>query len=164
MSDKDLYPDNCKPFARGSSGGAVLNSKGELMSISNIGISGGSRTLTSAIPINEVQNITMGSYTDKIKMDALNYFYQGKNLYESGNNEEALKYYTKFLEVFATDHKGYNYRGLVYVVKKYDEAIKDFSKAIQLNANCTLRHIQTGARLISKRKRTKSHKRFHGGC
>jgi regulator of sirC expression with transglutaminase-like and TPR domain len=118
----------------GSSGGAVLNSKGELIGISNMGLRGG-QNLNFAIPINEVQNVTLGSYTDKMKMDALNYFYQGKNLYEQGNNEEALTYYTKFLEVFPNDHKGYNYRGLVYVArKKYPEAIKDFSKAIQLDA------------------------------
>ena len=117
----------------GSSGGAVLNSKGELIGISTLGIRGG-QNLNFAIPINTVMGVDLGSYSDKKKLDALNYFYQAKNLFEVGQNEEAIDYYTRYLEMFPKDHKGYNYRGLAYFERKqYDKALKDFNKSISID-------------------------------
>ncbi len=117
----------------GSSGGAVLNGAGELVGISSMGLRDGNN-LNFAIPINEIYKIKLDSYNDRKKLEALNFFYQGKNLYEEGNNEEAIKFYTKFLEMFPKDHKAYNYRGLAYFTRKqYEKAISDFNNAIKLD-------------------------------
>lgn len=118
----------------GSSGGAVFNSYGELIGISSMGLREGNN-LNFAIPVSDILNVRLDSYNDKKKIEALNFFYQAQNLYEEGKNEEAIKYYTKFLEMFPKDYKGYNYRGLTYAARKqYEKAIEDYTKAIKLNS------------------------------
>ncbi|MBS1514881.1 MAG: tetratricopeptide repeat protein [Bacteroidetes bacterium] len=117
----------------GSSGGAVFNSAGELIGISSMGMKDGNN-LNFAIPIDDIYKVKLDSYNDRKKLEALNFFYQGKNLYEEGKNEEAIKYYTKFLEMFPKDHKAFNYRGLAYFGRKqYEKAISDFSAAIKID-------------------------------
>lgn len=117
----------------GSSGGAIFNSKGELIGITALGLRGGSN-LNFAIPINVVMEVDMGNYSDQKKLQALNYFYQGKNLYDEGENSEAVEYFNKYLEIFPNDHKAFNYRGLAYFAsKKYEKALKDFNKSISIS-------------------------------
>lgn len=117
----------------GSSGGAVLNGAGELIGISSMGMVEGN-DLNFAIPIDDIYKVKLDSYNDRKKLEALNFFYQGKNLYEEGNNEEAIKFYTKFLEMFPKDHKAYNYRGMAYYTRKqYEKAISDYNAAIKLD-------------------------------
>jgi tetratricopeptide (TPR) repeat protein len=117
----------------GSSGGAVLNSSGELIGISSMGMKEGNN-LNFAIPIKEILNIKLDSYNDKKKLEALNFFYQGKNFYDDGNNEEAISYYTKFIEIFPGDQKAYNFRGMAYFARKqFEKAISDFTKAIKID-------------------------------
>lgn len=117
----------------GSSGGAVLNFLGELIGISSMGMREGN-DLNFAIPVADILKVKIDSYNDKKKIEALNFFYQGQNLYEEGKNEEAIKYYTKFLEMFPKDHKAYNYRGLAYYARKqYEKAITDYNSAIKID-------------------------------
>ena len=117
----------------GSSGGAIFNSNGELIGITALGLRGGNN-LNFAIPINIVMNVDMGNYSDQKKLQALNYFYQGKNLYDEGENSQAVEYFGKYLEIFPNDHKAYNYRGLAYFAsKKFDNALKDFNKSISIS-------------------------------
>lgn len=117
----------------GSSGGAIFNSNGELIGITALGLKEGNN-LNFAIPINTVMKTDLGNYSDQKKLQALNYFYQGKNFYEEGENTKAIEYYDKFLEIFPNDHKGLNYRGLAnFAAKKYDKALKDFNKAISID-------------------------------
>jgi len=117
----------------GSSGGAVLNSIGELIGISSSGLREGNN-LNFAVPVTDILKVNLDSYNDKKKIQALNYFFQGQNLFEEGKNEEAIKFYTKFLEMFPKDQKAYNYRGLAYAERKqYEKAIEDYSKAIKLD-------------------------------
>jgi Flp pilus assembly protein TadD len=117
----------------GSSGGGVLNAAGELIGISSMGLKEGNN-LNFAIPVDEIFKIKLDSYNERKKLEALNFFYQGKNLYEEGNNEEAIKFYTKFLEMFPKDHKAYNYRGMAYYTRKqYEKAVSDYNTAIKLD-------------------------------
>jgi Tfp pilus assembly protein PilF len=118
----------------GSSGGAVINSKGELIGISSMGMREG-QNLNFAIPINEVFDIHQTTYTDKKKLEALNFFLQAQESLEQGKNQEAIDFLEKYLKEFPDDHKGYNYRGLAYTGRKmYKEAITDFNKAIKINS------------------------------
>lgn len=117
----------------GSSGGAVLNSYGELIGISSMGLREGNN-LNFAIPVSDILKVKLDSYNEKKKIEALNFFYQGQNLYEEGKNEDAIKYYTKFLEMFPKDHKAFNYRGMAYYARKqFDKAISDYNAAIKLD-------------------------------
>lgn len=107
----------------GSSGGAVINSKGELIGISSMGMKEG-QNLNFAIPINEVFDIHQTTYTDKKKLEALNFFLQAQENLEQGKNKEAIEFLEKYLKEFPDDHKGYNYRGLAYTGRKmYKEAL-----------------------------------------
>ncbi|HEX2787316.1 MAG TPA: trypsin-like peptidase domain-containing protein [Ignavibacteria bacterium] len=118
----------------GSSGGAVINSKGELIGISSMGMKEG-QNLNFAIPINEVFDIHQTTYTDKKKLEALNFFLQAQENLEQGKNKEAIEFLEKYLKEFPDDHKGYNYRGLAYTGRKmYKEALADFNKSIKINA------------------------------
>lgn len=117
----------------GSSGGAVVNSKGELIGISTMTIKGG-QNLNFAIPVNDVMNVSLGSFSDKKYIDANNYFYKGYNALESGNYHDAIKYFNKYLEVFPSSAKAYYNRGNAYKdLGNYSDAISDYTKAIQLN-------------------------------
>ncbi|MBN8570920.1 MAG: tetratricopeptide repeat protein [Ignavibacteria bacterium] len=117
----------------GSSGGAVLNSYGELIGISSMGLREGNN-LNFAIPVSDILKVKLDSYNDKKKIEALNFFYQGQNLFEEGKNEDAIKYYTKFLEMFPKDHKAFNYRGMAYFARKqFEKAISDYNSAIKLD-------------------------------
>lgn len=117
----------------GSSGGAVLNSKGELIGISTMGYSEG-QNLNFAIGIDDIFGVTLGQYSDKVKLDALNYFFKGQNLQEEGKYTEAVEYYTKYIKIFPNDAKAYNYRGLAYQDKKdYDKAISDYTQSIKID-------------------------------
>lgn len=130
---KQSYIQITASLSPGSSGGAVLNGSGELIGISSMGLREGNN-LNFAIPINEIYKIKLDSYNDRKKLEALNFFYQGKNLYEEGNNEEAIKFYTKFLEMFPKDHKAFNYRGLAYYTRKqYEKAVSDYTATIKLD-------------------------------
>jgi tetratricopeptide (TPR) repeat protein len=121
------------PLSPGSSGGAVLNSKGELIGISSMGINGG-ENLNFAIPIKEILKVNSGQITDKRTLKALEYFYKGYNQYESGMYEEALENYNKYIEISKNEAKAYNYRGLVEEeLQKYPKAIEDFTRAITLD-------------------------------
>ncbi len=117
----------------GSSGGAVLNSKCELIGISTMVYSKG-QNLNFAIGMNDIMEVTLGQYTDKIKLEALNFFFKGQKLQEDGDYDGAINYYNKYLKIFPNDAKAYNYRGLVYENKKdFGNAIIDFTHAIKLD-------------------------------
>ena len=110
---KRKYIQITASLSPGSSGGAVLNSQGELIGISSMGIQG-RRESQFAIPITEVLKVNSGVVTDKKSLEALAFFYKGYNKFESGDFDEAVDNYTKYIEIFSNDSKAYNYRGLAY--------------------------------------------------
>lgn len=134
---KNDYIQITASISPGSSGGAVLNSKGELIGISTMTSKNG-QNLNFAIGIDDILGVTLGKYNDKLKLEALNYFYKGQNLQDEGKYKEAVEYFTKYLKIFPNDEKAYNFRGLAYENKKdYKSAIKDFTSAIKLNPKYT---------------------------
>jgi S1-C subfamily serine protease/cytochrome c-type biogenesis protein CcmH/NrfG len=118
----------------GSSGGAVLNSRGELIGMIRMGVDEG-ENLNFAIPVSDILKVTEGVATDKKTLEILNYFYRGYNEFEIGKFKEAVVDYTKYINQSAGEAKAFNYRGLAYLkLKEYKKAIKDFTKAIKLDA------------------------------
>lgn len=123
------------PISFGGQGGPVINTKGEIIGIvSSETVKG--ENLNFAIPVNEVFSVPQMSFKDKKKLEALNLFLQGLKSIKQGKNQEAIEFLTKYLVEFPNDFRGYNYRGLAYTYRKmFDNAIKDFNKAISLNNN-----------------------------
>ncbi len=117
----------------GSSGGAVLNSEGELIGISTMGFKEG-QNLNFAIKIEDVLNVDLGVYSDKVKLESINLFFKGKKLYEDANYEASLEYFDKFLKLVPNDAICLNFRGLTYMqLKEYEKALKDFNQSSKID-------------------------------
>ncbi len=119
----------------GSSGGAVVNDKGELIGISTFTTKEG-QNLNFAIPIEDVLKVEIGSYSKNNAYKDFNFFKQGFDAYRKGEYTEAIKYYSLYIEKHPNNVQAYNNRGLAkYNLSDYSGAIKDFTKAIEINPN-----------------------------
>lgn len=117
----------------GSSGGAVLNSAGELVGISTMGFKEG-QNLNFAIKIEDALNVDLGVYSDKMKLESINLFFKGKDLYEDANYDEAMEYFNKYLARVPDDAICLNFRGLTYMQqKKFEKALSDFNRSSKLD-------------------------------
>lgn len=129
----------------GSSGGAVVNSKGELIGISSSSLEGG-QNLNFAIPVNDIFEIFIGSFNSKKDIEANNYFYKGYNACNNGNYEDAIKYLTSYLNIFPDAEGVYNNRGIAYYfLKEYNKAISDYGKAIEINPEFEIAYNNRGS-------------------
>ncbi len=118
----------------GSSGGAVLNSKGELIGMIKMGIEEG-ENMNFAIPVSDIMKVNEGATLDKKTLETLNFFYRGYNEFQIGKFKQSVDDYTKYIDNSKPEAKAFNYRGLAYLkLKEYEKAIKDFSNAIKLDA------------------------------
>ena len=134
---KQEYIQFTASLSPGSSGGAVINSLGELIGISTMYMEKG-QNLNFAVNISDIENITLGKYDDKLKLQALNFFFKARDLHDEGKYSEALKYFDKYMKIFPNDAKAFNFRGLTYQSKKeYEKAIEDFSKALKIDPDYT---------------------------
>ena len=81
---------------------------------------------------------------------ALNYFQMGYNHQIKGDLEQAIALYTKSIELFPTA-EAYTFRGWTYsFMKKYDEAIEECKKAIDVDPEFGNPYNDIGAYLIEK--------------
>ncbi|HSW53881.1 MAG TPA: tetratricopeptide repeat protein [Ignavibacteriaceae bacterium] len=119
----------------GSSGGAVVNDKGELIGISTSTIEEG-QNLNFAIPIDEVLNVNISSYGKDESFQDFELYHRGLVAANNRNFIEAIEYYSEFLELYPNDYRAYNNRGASKAkLGYYDDAIRDFDKVIDLNPN-----------------------------
>lgn len=127
------------PISPGSSGGPVINLKGEVVGISTFYRKDG-QNLNFAIPSHKILALQPGPgkplaeyYSPPQQERAKQAYAEGKRLYEAKDYPKALE---AFREAIAAEPKyasAYNYLGLTY--KKlglYDEAAQAYVKAIQL--------------------------------
>jgi S1-C subfamily serine protease len=118
----------------GSSGGAVLNTKGELIGMVSMGYLLIGQDMNFAIPISDILTVSGEGITGKLNLEALNYFFKGYNEYEVGKFSDAVKNYTKYIAKSPNEPEAYNYRGLAYwKLHEYEKALKDFTKAMKLD-------------------------------
>lgn len=124
------------PITDGSSGGAVLNSKGELIGLSVSGQHEGN--LYFAIPVSEVfalADIELNTAADDTK-DAAEYFQIGTIAKENKNYRDAEVYFSKYIEKFSNDVNAYYNRGYArFKLKEYKKAISDFSTVLEQGAS-----------------------------
>jgi len=121
----------------GSSGGAVVNNKGELIGISTLTVKDG-QNLNFAIPINEVLSVKIGSYGKNKKFKYFVLFNKGAEAVKKNNYNEAIKWYSIFIEIYPDPDQytvvAYYNRGTIKSnLNDYMGAISDFNKAILIN-------------------------------
>ncbi len=136
-------------ISHGSSGGAVVNAKGELIGISTLSVTKG-QNLNFAIPINEVIKVYKKEGVAKNDLTAANYFYIGNLSSYDGDYEKAIMNYDKSIVIAPNDAVAYNNRGIAKDnLKDYQGAIQDYTKAIELKSDYAKAYYGRG---ITKRK------------
>ena len=132
------YMQISAPISSGSSGGAVINSKGELIGISAMVYSGQTaQNLNFAILINDVIEAakTKKKIPDSQIEQSLDYYYQkGGAQFATKNYISAIFNYKNALQYANTNESGilYYYLGLSYYkLKALDTAIAYYDKSLQ---------------------------------
>ena len=119
----------------GSSGGAVVNVKGELIGISTLTAKEG-QNLNFAIPLDDVLKVEIGSYSKNNAYKNFESFDIAFNADKKGDYHEAIKYYSLFIDKYPNDANAYFNRGISKGnLEDFRGAIQDYNKAIELNPN-----------------------------
>lgn len=140
------------PITEGSSGGAVVNSRGELVGLSVSGQHEGN--LYFAVPVNDVYallelappppitenppsiNITTANESTKLGEDPASIYKNGEIAEENKNYSDAEKFFSQYLEKFSSDARAYYKRGYArFKLKDYKKAITDFTNVIENGGN-----------------------------
>ena len=128
------------PISPGSSGGPVLNSKGEVIGVSVAAHRDlDAQNLNFAIPSNYLKRLLTSSkpakplsQTNQI-ISAETYFMRGSTCYDLGLYDLAIANYNKAIQLEPNAANAYNNRGLAKArLGQHFAAISDFEKAIQL--------------------------------
>lgn len=124
------------PISPGSSGGAVLNDKGELIGISSY-TTEGAQYINFAIPINDVLNVPVSAkpYTFITQFSTSDYFQLGQNEDKIGHYGTAINYYLHAINSEINEIAYMYYLiGSAYINIGYrDSALTSFKSAIHLN-------------------------------
>jgi S1-C subfamily serine protease len=119
------------PITDGSSGGAVVNTQGELIGLSVSGQHDGN--IYFAIPVDDIIKLITPSNNAVVNTETNNYLLKGNEAYKKSDYEDAVFYFSKYLEKNIEDHDVYYNRGYSnFKLKKYKPAINDFTKALEL--------------------------------
>ncbi|MDE0089321.1 MAG: tetratricopeptide repeat protein [Candidatus Poribacteria bacterium] len=126
------------PISPGSSGGPVLNRKGEVIGVSFMTLEGG-QNLNFAIPSNYLKKLLNQSRHPeplsqrKQPISAETHFVRGNTEYHLGNYHGAMAYYTLAILSKSDFVKAYYNRAVVKVILgQYRSAVDDYNKIIQL--------------------------------
>ena len=126
------------PISPGSSGGSVLNAKGEVIGVSSMILEGG-QNLNLAIPSLYLKTLLALSGTAKPlsqgnhSISAETYFQWGNTKSDLIDYESAIADYTKAIRLEPGDANAYYNRGLAkYYLGQYLAAISDYDTAIKL--------------------------------
>lgn len=119
----------------GSSGGAIVNNRGELIGISTLTINDG-QNLNFAIPINEALSVEISSYNKNDSFKDFEYFSKGVTAIRNGDYKDAVVFFTSFIEKYPDNSNAFLNRG--YAKSELEDnygAINDYTMAIELNPN-----------------------------
>jgi tetratricopeptide (TPR) repeat protein len=120
------------PITDGSSGGAVVNSKGELIGMSVSGQHDGN--IYFAIPVEDILKLLSPFNNIAENNESDIYLQKGKDANKQKDYESAVLYFSKYLEKNLNDFDAYYSRGFAnFKLKKYKSAIGDFTKALEFN-------------------------------
>ena len=127
------------PISPGSSGGPVLNSKGEVIGVSFMTLVGG-QNLNFAIPSRYLTELLTESTPAKPlaegnrSISAETYFTWGNTKYDLGDYKGAIADYDNAIRLKPDDAKAYNNRGIAKDdLGQHFTAIADYDNAIRIN-------------------------------
>ena len=139
------------PISPGSSGGPVLNTRGEVIGVSFMTIEGG-QNLNFAIPSNYIK--TLLSLSNKVRplsrvsstVSAETYFRRGYMKYESGDYQGALAAFDNAIRLKPDAAEAYVNRGNVKgKLGQLNAAIADFDTAIRLRPDLVDAYVNRGS-------------------
>ena len=143
------------PISPGSSGGPVLNRKGEVIGVSFMSLEGG-QNLNFAIPSRYLRilltrsEITKSLSQGKQSISAETYFLWGYVKDELGEYNGAVADYTQAIHLKPDYAEAYNNRGLAkHNLRQYNTAIIDYDIAIQLKPDFALAYNNRGLTRIN---------------
>lgn len=117
------------PITEGSSGGAVVNNRGELIGLSVSGQHEGN--IYFAIPVDDILE---DLYSNKIAVkvnEPPNYLAEGDKATKKNDFENAVIYFSKYLEKNHDDADAFYSRAFANMkLKRYKQAISDFSASL----------------------------------
>jgi len=128
----------------GSSGGAVVNDRGELIGISTLTAREG-QNINFAIPIDEVLSVEISSYIKNNVFKDFELYQKGLNADNEGKYKEAINFYSQFIKTNPDRPYAFNNRGLAkYHAGDLTGAVSDFNRAIEINPNDAAFYINRG--------------------
>lgn len=137
-SSTDKLLQMTAPISPGSSGGPVLNNKGEVIGVSVATIEGG-QNLNFAIPVNYLKILlnqftqTQSSLQDNQSISAETYYRWADTMFSLKRYQEAILMYDQAIYLKPDYTIAYNNRGLAKNnLEHYNDAIADYNAAINL--------------------------------
>lgn len=122
-------------ISHGSSGGAVVNSNGELIGISTATIAKG-QNLNFAIPVNDFLNAYQKSGVSQNQIDFADFFMRGINNSKNKNGDSAIINYEKAISLDPDNSKisiaHFNLANAYGAKKNYEKALSNFKRVIEL--------------------------------
>ena len=116
--------------SHGSSGGALFNSKAELIGISYQMDTQG-QDINFAIPVNYYKCVDLVGYQDSNQVNAITAYCLGYSKYKSGGYYKANEYFNEYLEVFPENTNALLQSGENYMSRgQYDSAIVRYNEVI----------------------------------
>ncbi|MDB1931949.1 tetratricopeptide repeat protein [Clostridium tertium] len=95
--------------------------------------------------------------TDSKELNDKNYYDEGMEHYEKNEYDEAIKCFTKAIELEIDSAKGYYNRGRSYHKKKeYNKSIEDYTKVLELNPNSAKAYYNRGLAYQNKQEYDKA--------
>lgn len=118
------------PVSEGSSGGALLNKKGELVGISSSGYLF-AQNINFAVPVSEFRKIDFSDYKNERIYEILNMFYDKKSQRTDDKLNELVN---ELIELTGLNIKTLKIVGEIYSTREnYESAVKYFTNAIELD-------------------------------
>ncbi|OGU35654.1 MAG: hypothetical protein A2315_17410 [Ignavibacteria bacterium RIFOXYB2_FULL_35_12] len=132
------------PISHGSSGGAVINTQGELIGISSGGDKRG-QSINFAIPIDELKSVNLIPINDKRSLILLNLYYRGINANDAGEYHKSIGIFKEFTKIDSSCAPIYYNLSLAFgKIEDLDSAIKYLELTIRKDSQFVLAYNQLG--------------------
>jgi len=139
------------PISPGSSGGTLLNMRGEVIGMTTATIAGG-QNINFAVPINQIKNVIFGKAELLDLTESAKIFYlKGVLAWDKRNFDAAEHFYKKTLEKDPNHVEAHLGMGMLYYARNlYDLQLKHFKEATRLDPNNLFAHWYLATAYVDK--------------